>query len=179
MAFFGKYNSLAQVVLKTTCPGVPDFYQGSELWDFNLVDPDNRRPVDYKRRRELLAKIVQGGPQENKLFLIWRTLQFRNQHRELFERGEYVPIQVRGEKSRHICAFARLWQNQKVVIVVPRLVYGLGGGKLVSPIGAIWRDTALETEVQGFQNVFTGESVTSNRLADILKTFPTALLVQS
>jgi len=175
VAFFGVYNSLSQVLLKMTCPGVPDFYQGTEFWDFNLVDPDNRRPVDYSVRREMLARVKQGGAQENKMFVIWRTLQFRNQNADLFEQGDYEPIAV---NSRHVCAFARTWKEQKIVVVAPRLVYGLCRGKLVSPAGEIWGGAALDLPVEPFQNIFTGENVASNRLAEILKSFPIALLAR-
>jgi (1->4)-alpha-D-glucan 1-alpha-D-glucosylmutase len=178
VAFFGRYNSVCQLLLKLTCPGVPDFYQGTELWDFNLVDPDNRRPVDYKLRRELLGQTARGGPQETKMFVIWRTLQFRNSHSELFERGEYVPIRAGGDKSEHVCAFARTWSGRQVMVVAPRLVYGLTGGTLIPPIGAVWANTTLEADTEALHNVFTGERLTSNRLADILKTFPIALLAQ-
>lgn len=175
VAFFGVYNSLSQVLLKMTCPGVPDFYQGSEFWDFNLVDPDNRRRVDYPARREMLTRVKQGAPQENKMFVIWRTLQFRSQHAELFEKGDYQAVAV---NSRHVCAFSRTWQKEKIVVVAPRLVYGLCRGELVPPVGDIWGEAALDGPVESLQNIFTGENVASNRLADILKSFPIALLAR-
>jgi (1->4)-alpha-D-glucan 1-alpha-D-glucosylmutase len=161
VAFFGRYNSFSQLLLKMTCPGVPDFYQGTESWDFNLVDPDNRRPVDYRSHRD-----------NDKLFIIHKAMRFRN----LFANGDYLPVGATGEKSRHVCAFSR---DQKVVVVAPRLVCGLSGGKQVASTGAIWGDTALETDAAGFENVFIGERVATNRLADILKTFPIALLART
>lgn len=175
VAFFGRYNSLSQVLLKIACPGVPDFYQGTELWDFNLVDPDNRRPVDYTLRRELLAKVKRGQPEESKLFVIWRALRFRSENRELFDQGNYVPITAGTE---HVCAFAREWKERRIVVVAPRLIYTLRGGKRVAPVGEVWNDATLETEVENYRNVFTGQTVTGNLLADILKTFPIALLAQ-
>ena len=159
-----------------TCPGVPDFYQGTELWDFNLVDPDNRQPVDYRLRSELLARVTRGSPEESKLFVIWRTLQFRNRNRDLFDHGDYAPITATGSKGQHVCAFARTWKNRKVIVVAPRLVRKLCGGKEVSPIGEVWAETTLDAELRDYQNVFTGEAIRSHRLADILKTFPIALL---
>jgi (1->4)-alpha-D-glucan 1-alpha-D-glucosylmutase len=127
IAFFGRLNSLAQILLKMTTPGVPDFYQGAELWDLNLVDPDNRRPVDYEIRRQLLsqlkAQIVKASISHiqfhsdllnddqigrSKLYLIWRVLEFRNRHRALFDAGNYVPLAVEGAKKDHVCAFARV-----------------------------------------------------------------------
>src|SRR5438552_6373832 len=101
IARLGAINSLAQVVLKLTVPGVPDIYQRNEIWDFSLVDPDNRRPVDYKRRAEMLDSLASVKPEELfrnwpdgriKMFLTQRTLQFRRAHFDLFQRGEYLPI---------------------------------------------------------------------------------------
>jgi (1->4)-alpha-D-glucan 1-alpha-D-glucosylmutase len=162
VAFFGRYNSLSQLLLKMTSPGVPDFYQGTELWDFNLVDPDNRRPVDYKNRGE-----------NDKLFIMQRALQFRARQPDLFAKGDYVPIGATGEKSRHVCAFARRLAGQQAIVLAPRLAYELCEGKTAPPT---WKGTVLDTETKGLQNVFTGELVNSNRLADILKNFPIALL---
>ncbi|HKQ37594.1 MAG TPA: malto-oligosyltrehalose synthase [Verrucomicrobiae bacterium] len=175
VAFFGHYNSLSQVLLKMTSPGVPDFYQGTELWDFNLVDPDNRRPVDYKLRNELLLKLKRNTPEESKLFVIWRTLQFRNENRELFEKGDYVPI---GATIANVCAFARKQEDRTVIVIAPRLISNLCGGKLAAPLGAVWKDATLGIEAAGLQNLFTGEIVSSNRLSEILKTFPIALLAR-
>src|SRR5262249_30913368 len=113
VAFFGYFNSLAQVLLKLTCPGVPDLYQGTELWDFSLVDPDNRRPIDYRTRREVLAELrhriagaghdltgltdelLAGLPDGRiKLFLVHQTLSFRRAYPEVFARGEYLPLEA-------------------------------------------------------------------------------------
>ncbi|MGO8752009.1 MAG: malto-oligosyltrehalose synthase [Thermoguttaceae bacterium] len=124
---WGLYSALSQVVLKLTSPGVPDIYQGQELWDFSLVDPDNRRPVDFAPRRELLAelqaRVCQGAeslftlarqlaenPRDprSKLFVTWRTLQLRRENPDLFQHGDYVPLDVEGPRARHVCAFARL-----------------------------------------------------------------------
>ena len=179
VAFLGRYNSLSQVLLKMTCPGVPDFYQGSELWDFNLVDPDNRRPVDYKLRRDLLGKLKQGGPEESKMYVMWKTLQFRNAHRDLFEHGDYLPLAASGDKAEHVCAFARRSRSNAAIVIAPRLVYGLARGKMIPPVGAIWGDTTLGIDTSQLQNVLTSETVSSNRLADILRTFPIALLARS
>jgi (1->4)-alpha-D-glucan 1-alpha-D-glucosylmutase len=115
VAFFGLFNSLAQVALKLTAPGVPDVYQGTELWDYNMVDPDNRRPVDYERRRMMLAEMRRKVSEEGveisgfirgllqnhqngqiKMYLVWRILQMRRRQRSLFERGAYLPIEVVG-----------------------------------------------------------------------------------
>jgi (1->4)-alpha-D-glucan 1-alpha-D-glucosylmutase len=127
IAFFGRLNSLAQILLKMTAPGVPDFYQGTELWDLNLVDPDNRQPVDYDIRRHILsqlkAQLVHASASHaqfhsdllnddqsgrSKLYVIWRLLEFRNPHRAVFDGGNYVPLAVEGAKKEHVCAFARI-----------------------------------------------------------------------
>jgi (1->4)-alpha-D-glucan 1-alpha-D-glucosylmutase len=185
IAFFGRFNSLAQTLLKITSPGVPDFYQGSELWDLNLVDPDNRRPVDYETSRKLLSDLkkkfehVEAGAREffpaflqnensaaMKLFLIWRALIFRQSHRELFECGDYIPLSATGEKREHVVAFARTSKDRIALVVVPRLIFGLTRGAGVPPIGAeLWNATELILPHippgSLFRNVFTREMVTT------------------
>lgn len=185
VAFFGQFNSLAQLVLKIASPGVPDFYQGTELWDFNLVDPDNRRPVDYALRRrlfeelrkradgtrasltelaqELLARSHTG---EVKLYAVFQALSFRKRHSELFRDSDYVPLHASGSTREHVCAFARQLAGRAVLAVVPRLVVRLAEGRLQAPLGtAIWQDTRLELALPGlpgrFRDVFTGQEVTS------------------
>jgi (1->4)-alpha-D-glucan 1-alpha-D-glucosylmutase len=179
----GMWNSLSQTVLKLTCPGVPDLYQGTELWDFSLVDPDNRRPVDYPHRRELLQSIreraqnskddlselareliehrVDGGI---KLYVIWKLLGLRRNHVGLLTTGRYIPLDATGAKQEHLCAFARKTPQCKVLIVVPRLISGLVGGSASPPVGAdVWLDTELLLPEQArgarFRNIFTGEPV--------------------
>ncbi|HWC60961.1 MAG TPA: malto-oligosyltrehalose synthase, partial [Verrucomicrobiae bacterium] len=208
VAFFGRFNSLAQTLLKTTLPGVPDFYQGAELWDLNLVDPDNRRPVDYDARRKLLMNLknkfegvadAAGGffsrllsdeePGAMKQFLIWRALAFRGTQRELFDSGEYVPLSAIGGGRKHLCAFARKHANQVIVVIVPRLPFGLTRGREVAPIGSeIWGDTMLSVPNARpgdlFRNVLTREMVplvgaggnAALELTQALKSFPVALL---
>jgi (1->4)-alpha-D-glucan 1-alpha-D-glucosylmutase len=208
VAFFGRFNSLAQTLLKIASPGVPDFYQGGELWDLNLVDPDNRRPVDYAVRQKLLADLkknfggdaIEGGelftdllrderPGAMKLFLIWRSLNFRGRQRELFDRGDYLPLTATGEKHQHVCAFARHWNDREIIVVVPRLVFGLMRGTETPPMGPeVWKDTALllarSPAGSLYRNVLTRETVavTEQRgsaaleAAQVLKSFPVALL---
>ena len=138
VAFYGCLNSLSQVLLKIASPGLPDFYQGEELWDLNLVDPDNRRPVDFALRRRLLEELKQlehngrDALLENllatwpdgriKLFLTWKALNSRCAHRDLFHCGEYLPLQASGRQKEHLFAFARRHQNEWVVVAVPRLL---------------------------------------------------------
>ncbi|HWH68552.1 MAG TPA: malto-oligosyltrehalose synthase, partial [Candidatus Sulfotelmatobacter sp.] len=207
-AFFGVLNSLSQTLLKLTAPGVPDFYQGTELWDFNLVDPDNRRPVNYALHRQLLGDLKGRwhGQASNrsqalsdllqhshtgqvKLFLIWCALTFRHLHRDLFEQGAYVPLLATGSKKEHLCAFAREWQGQSAVVVVPRLILGLTQGAERLPLGQeVWQDTVVPLPNglpnQQYRNVLTEEVVSATAgpggsvvpAREALATFPVALL---
>jgi (1->4)-alpha-D-glucan 1-alpha-D-glucosylmutase len=169
----GRVNSLAQTLLKLTAPGVPDLYQGSELWDLSLVDPDNRRPVDFAARREMLARIDDGWlpPVDEsgaaKLLVTSRTLRLRRQRPELF--GGYRPVFAEGRVGDHVLAFDR----GGVVAVATRLPVGLArhGG---------WHDTAVSLDGHSFTDVFTGTGYGGSRLAvaDLLHTYPVALLVK-
>ncbi len=180
---FGKINALAQLLLKLTCPGVPDFYQGSEIWDLRLVDPDNRGPIDYQLRIGLLAGMAgetnerkaglrdfsselmtTGDDGRIKLYIIWRTLTLRREHPEIFQEGDYLPHEVSGPKGSHACAFSRSHGANRLVVVVPRLVVGLTGGTPRHPVGEdVWMDTWLELpeEKPGsrYRNLFTGEEL--------------------
>jgi (1->4)-alpha-D-glucan 1-alpha-D-glucosylmutase len=156
IAGYGLINSLAQVLLKMTQPGVPDFYQGCELWDFNLVDPDNRRPVDFECRRSILEKIKkdEGGSghlkhlweeRRNgwiKLFLIWKTLKVRRKFPHVFEYGEYLPLRVAGRQKNSIIAFMRKKQSNWILVAVPRFLTGLIKENQV-PAQARWDDTRI------------------------------------
>ena len=210
VAWYGAFNALAQVLLKCTCPGVPDFYQGTELWDLSLVDPDNRRPVDYGRRRALLAALTEwvarlgtdltpltkellGNLPDGriKLYLTWRTLSYRQEQAALFAEGAYLPLEATGTKKDHVCAFARAAGAEEVIVVVPRLLVGLTGGREVPPTGAaVWQDTWLtlsaEAEGRRYRHLFTGETCTAAEkdgqpglpLAQMLGNFPVALLAR-
>jgi (1->4)-alpha-D-glucan 1-alpha-D-glucosylmutase len=161
LAAAGAVNGLAQTVLKLTLPGVPDVYQGCELWDLSLVDPDNRRPVDFRRRRRMLRALVrtfdpgrnavdldrlvgrwrQGWP---KLFIIWRLLALRARHPALFALGKYVALPARGAHADQMCAFARRNRGHVLVVAVPRFVTRLPADDNGFPVGdAAWRDTRL------------------------------------
>ncbi|MFC2072877.1 malto-oligosyltrehalose synthase, partial [Chloroflexota bacterium] len=123
VAFYGALNSLAQALLKITLPGVPDFYQGMELWDFSLVDPDNRRPVNFERRKEYLDYFVEREVQGQqllaqqalnswedgrvKLYVTYKALNIRKSCKDIFQDGEYIPLKVEGHKQEHVCAFVR------------------------------------------------------------------------
>jgi (1->4)-alpha-D-glucan 1-alpha-D-glucosylmutase len=178
VSYFGQFNSLSQLLLKIASPGVPDFYQGTELWDFSLVDPDNRRAVDYSLRRRLLAVLVQEGPAllpeladrthtgEIKLFLMHQALKFRRQNREVFEHGGYLPLEASGPRREHVCAFARIIGGRVVIAAAPRLVFGLMQGQARAPLGeSAWQDTALDlgagTLAGEYQDVLTGERIST------------------
>jgi (1->4)-alpha-D-glucan 1-alpha-D-glucosylmutase len=159
IALYGFYNSLSQTLLKITCPGVPDFYQGTELWDLNLTDPDNRGPVDYQKRRALLREITQlkseRAPElllnpsdgKAKLYLIYKALEFRKKQRLLFEQGEYLPLAVKGRGEGHVVAFCRKRADAYFLVVVPRFLSGLrytGDGKSASSGLVAWGDLAVD-----------------------------------
>ncbi len=200
IAHFGVLNSLGQTLLKITTPGVPDFYQGTELWDFSLVDPDNRRPVDYRRRRQLLTTLRERAeedlpallaellaqPEDGriKLFLIWRALEVRRRQPELFRDGDYLPLSVEGKFADHLVAFARRQAGAWAITVVPRLLTGqLETGSF--PLGEeVWEDTALllPEESGPWREVFTDARLPPGSrlpIADLLRQFPVALLENS
>jgi (1->4)-alpha-D-glucan 1-alpha-D-glucosylmutase len=204
----GVYNSLSQILLKIAAPGIPDFYQGTELLDFSLVDPDNRRPVDYETRTSFLADFqsicgIQGFDQRRfvqellatvpdgriKLYITMVGLHYRRTHAPLFLSGEYVPLKVEGTKKKHVCAFARIYEDRAVVAIVPVLVKGLCQNAETFPFGpGVWEDTWVTVpswrSASCYQNLFTGEILSSTeaegkqslRLAEILGSCPVALL---
>jgi (1->4)-alpha-D-glucan 1-alpha-D-glucosylmutase len=204
VAHFGMLSSLGQTLVKLTAPGVPDFYQGSELWDLNLVDPDNRRPVDWAVRERLLDEVLTAlaagrdraafahelvktkADGRVKLFLIHEGLAFRRARRALFETGAYRALEARGAYAEHVCAFARVTDDAAAVTVIPRLLARRGVDAV--PLGIeYWADTRLELPAAlggRFTNVLTGERLQTVPadggaglpLADALATFPVALL---
>ncbi|HPV05854.1 MAG TPA: malto-oligosyltrehalose synthase [Aggregatilineales bacterium] len=198
VAFFGRVNSLALTLLKLTVPGVPDIYRGTEMWQFSLVDPDNRRPVDYARRQAVLDEIRRRGDDRAglarefaghsadgraKLYVIDTALAFRKAHPALFRQGSYEPLAVRGEAAEHAVGFARRANGEEMIVVVPRLAARLAGGRERAPVGEVWGSTALVLPAGGghYRNIFTGETLDAGdrlRLADVLCEFPVALLVR-
>jgi (1->4)-alpha-D-glucan 1-alpha-D-glucosylmutase len=186
VAFYGFLNGLSQVVLKVTSPGVPDFYQGTELWDLSLVDPDNRRLVDYDARRAVLAKLKAADGRGTldratllrrwfdgrvKMFVTWKTLDVRNRNDHVFRRGGYRPLR---EGGANVCAFTR--GDDEVLVAVPRLVSRLVEPRNM-PLGEVWSDQSLEIGGR-WRNAFTGETVEGDRLAlrNVFATFPVAVL---
>jgi (1->4)-alpha-D-glucan 1-alpha-D-glucosylmutase len=188
VAFFGSISSLAQVVLKVASPGIPDFYQGGELWDFSMVDPDNRRPIDYRARARSLRRVERIGDAASllrnwrdggiKLFVTLRALHLRNENHELFASGDYVPISASGAFRRNVVAFARTDGRKWILVVVPRLSSALTRPEQF-PVGGFWGNTRLRLPKEAprrWINRFTSETVSSTNLATILKTFPVAML---
>jgi (1->4)-alpha-D-glucan 1-alpha-D-glucosylmutase len=173
----GRVNSLAQTLIKLTAPGVPDIYQGTELWDLSLVDPDNRRPVDFSLRRRLLNESVRLSPEEllarmdeglPKLWIIRQTLHLRQRHPELFgPEAQYRPLYAWGAKDDHVVAFLR---GERVIAVAPRFVMRLG---------ADWMDTMLELPSGQWHNILTGDEVAGGAvlLRNLLARFPVGLWV--
>lgn len=202
-AFYGMLNSLSQTLLKMTAPGVPDFYQGEELWDLRLVDPDNRGVVDFAKRMELLGSLKQNAAQKNgsfagelisnwsdgriKLYLIWKTLGFRRVFGELFTDGEFVPAEVSGERAENVTAFFRIRGKRSALIVAPKWLAASGMDRELSAQKQFWGETSisfLEKAPDQWRNVLTGERImaqksgerASVRVADALSKFPVALL---
>jgi (1->4)-alpha-D-glucan 1-alpha-D-glucosylmutase len=204
LKLFGAVNSLAQIVLKTAVPGIPDFYQGNELWELSLVDPDNRRPVDYRQRagyldalhalaereglaavcRDVLGNLADGRA---KLWTTHRALQLRSREHEIFRRGEYIALEIAGDHQENLVAFLRRdpASERSVLAVLPRFACTLMRGKLELPLGEAWGKDQLRIPVAygtRFTNVFSGESLTVPEqqnlpLSAILATYPVALLV--
>jgi (1->4)-alpha-D-glucan 1-alpha-D-glucosylmutase len=176
-------------VLKLTVPGVPDIYQGGELWDFSLVDPDNRRPVDWAERQRLLDTVDGACPGElgegwqdgrEKLFVTARLLELRRARPALFAAGDYQPLEIGdGRNSDRLCAFARRHADDVMAVAIPRLTYGLfrDGGN--ADFGAT--EVALPAvATAGWCNVFTGEIIKVReclRAAELFRQFPVAVLI--
>ncbi len=195
----GYFNSLAQTLLRCTAPGVPDTYQGTESWDFSLVDPDNRRPVDYATRARLLAEMdgraerdpsglsreLAGSPQDGriKLFVAARALRLRREHPAAFT-GEYIALETIGRNAGHAFCFVRASSDGNILVVVPRLIAGLPNGRSGPPIGlGTWGDLAVRLPANlaaaRWTDCFTGESHVARdfvlSIARLLGDFPVGL----
>jgi (1->4)-alpha-D-glucan 1-alpha-D-glucosylmutase len=199
IAAYGIFNSLSQTLLKITAPGVPDFYQGTELWELSLVDPDNRRPVDFEQRRTYLnaireqvktdiLKLIQELLNHKtdgriKLFLTAQLLQARTNYVSLFQDGDYLPLEVQGTYANHIIAFARREGNQTAIAIAPRFLTSLIQPE-DNPNGlSVWQDTHLllpsETPLT-WKNLLTQQPLQTTQtlsIAAALTHFPVALLV--
>jgi len=201
IARLGMYNSLAQLALKIGAPGVPDFYQGTELWDFSLVDPDNRRPVDYARRtgllrdiasassnggrRHLLEELVASpGDDRLKLLVTSGLLEFRRSMADVFQFGGYEPLTFDGQRRDHAFGFLRRHASREILVVVPRLIAGLLPDGAGGPVGErVWGDTRLllpGTRARCYRHALTADCIPvadgALRLADVLAVAPIAML---
>src|SRR5579864_1192261 len=203
IAYYGMLNGLSQTLLKILSPGIPDFYQGSELWDLRLVDPDNRQPVDFSKRNAMLESIrdahASGGALSLsnelvknwrdgriKLYLIWKTLNFRREHRALFDRGDFEQVEVVGARKRNVAAFVRRYRRELSLVIVPRW---LAGANHSADQNGFWANTSIrlnESLPKSWTNVLTDEEVKVNGkrnlrlpVATMLMNFPVALLTES
>jgi len=198
VAYFGMVNGLSQTLLKIAAPGVPDFYQGSELWDLRLVDPDNRGPVDFTKRADTLRRIVNADTTDQelselrnhwhdgriKLFLIWRAIRFRRDHEDLFRAGEFVPLQSAGSCSRNVTAFLRRHGSSWALAAVPRWLSHVPAKER----GEFdWGDTKLllpEDSPSHWNNILTQKQMVPNNegdeqvlmVNDLFREFPVALV---
>ncbi len=205
IARYGMYNALSQVAMKIGCPGIPDFYQGSEIWNLALADPDNRRPVDFEDLQRLAKTIPSAGSditdtvlrdlmasyEDGRIkFYVTRTLlNYRKAHRELFQQGDYVPLETRGEKRHNLCAFQRTWSNQEVIVVVPRLLREVIPDPTVPALGFhVWGDTGVALRngdpATRYRHVLTSQKVTARTkdrtatlaVSDLFQQLPLAIM---
>jgi (1->4)-alpha-D-glucan 1-alpha-D-glucosylmutase len=189
IARLGAVNSLAQTLLKLTSPGVADIYQGNEVWDYSLVDPDNRRPVDYKLRAEMLSCLSSKPPEDLlqnwpdgriKMFLTQRALRFRNDHVDLFRSGNYLPLRTSGTFPDCCVCFTRQIDQHWIVVIAPRFSSRIG----FPPIDERWRDTLVELpenlSLYRGREIFTGRELSIQdrqiRLADAMSILPFAMV---
>jgi (1->4)-alpha-D-glucan 1-alpha-D-glucosylmutase len=195
LAQHGALNSIAQLLLKATAPGIPDFYQGTERWSFTLVDPDNRRPVDYAANAAALDALIPllDTPDDTRtrdLLMHWKdgrikqlmtahVLRFRARNRDVFERGDVIGLEVTGESAAHVFAFARVLGEQACITVLPRFTTRPGDAL---PVGEAWGDTAIELPASlrcSWHNALTGRSVDAAErvsVSDLFRHIPFALL---
>ncbi len=205
IARYGMYNALSQVTLKIGCPGIPDLYQGSEIWNLALVDPDNRRPVDYEHLSHLAKTVPSDGPaitepalrdimaswEDGRIkFYVTRTLlNYRKSHRELFQQGDYVPLETHGEKRHNLCAFRRTWNTQEVIVVVPRLIHEVIPNSMVPALGhTVWGNTDValwnSDPTTRYRHVLTnktiaariGENGVALAVSDLFQQLPLAVM---
>ncbi|MFL5561589.1 MAG: malto-oligosyltrehalose synthase [Gemmatimonadaceae bacterium] len=202
----GLWNSLSRIALHMTAPGVPDLYRGDELWNFALVDPDNRRPVDFDRRSELLEEIsgryarsdrsraellreLVSSPEDDrtKLLVTWRALQARRSRPQLFAEGRYEPLMATGERANHVIAFARVLGSDASMTIAPRRSWALSGSDRIPIGGDIWGSTHVvlpDGAARGWRCAISGLSVEAERrgggwalpLSNALNQFPVSVL---
>jgi (1->4)-alpha-D-glucan 1-alpha-D-glucosylmutase len=187
----GMLVGLSQAAIKVASPGVPDYYQGTELWDFSLVDPDNRRPVDYGLRRKALDAVASATPEEllanladgrAKLHVIRKGLEIRRKHPALFHGGRYTPLYADGGREDNVIAYWLSDATAALTVVAPRLFFHLMAADDLAPLGKkAWGNAALPLK-GSCVNVLTGERLEADGrlpLADVLRRFPVALLLRA
>ncbi len=201
LAWLGMLNSLSMMLIKYTSPGVPDCYQGNEFFDFSLVDPDNRRPVDYASRGEALIELAamvqrkaqgqartlfKNAPQDGraKLYVIWRLLMLRRARASLFLHGGYMPLTAAGTHAANVVAYARRYAGSGVITIAGRMFGALGVAAGALPCGeATWGDTQIALPFLGegtvLRHALSGETVKvaagAIRVADAYAAFPGAV----
>jgi (1->4)-alpha-D-glucan 1-alpha-D-glucosylmutase len=200
----GMWNSLSQTVLKIASPGVPDLYQGNEIWDFSLVDPDNRRPVDFLRRRQLLQHVQQRqgqgarslieeltqdpGDGAIKMYITSRAFCFRKSNRELMAKGSYIPLRGGGARQQHVISFARAIGRRAAIAVAGRFFMALDAAERMPTGAEVWSDTALllrrDLSCPAYRDVFSQHTIETAQwngkrvlpLAEVFAHLPVALL---
>ncbi|MGY3171685.1 (1-_4)-alpha-D-glucan 1-alpha-D-glucosylmutase [Pseudomonas sp. TE12234] len=190
----GALNGLAQTLLRMTVPGVPDLYQGNEFWDFSLVDPDNRRPVDYASRQQALQQAMNLPDQlanwrdgRIKQTLIARTLDLRTEHAELFRRGTYQALEVVGSQAHRVLGFVREWEGKRAIVIVPIRCAALLENSAEPQVNALqWGDTRIDLPFaiadENLKGLFSSITVTKNRelmISAALGDFPVNLFIQT
>ena len=203
VAAYGMLNGLAQVLVKMTSPGVPDIYQGCDLWDFRLVDPDNRGPVDFRHRASLLDEIEKRSKQDPlrharelvqnwhdgriKLYLIWRILNLRRKYPRVFLDGQFLPMKTTGGREANLISYARRRGDTWIMTIVPRWLARSKVPPALTRLHKFWLGSHIALPAnapQSWLNVLTGETVKTSRLrraptlslADVFKNFPVAVL---
>ena len=191
IAGYGIYNSLSQILLKTFAPGIPDFYQGTELWDFRLVDPDNRGLIDFSLNQERLTELQKLEQQLTpieliqflfqhanngllKMYITKMALNFRNRHPSLFLNGSYLPLDTQGKQAQHLCGFLRQHAKDICLIILPRFLTHLTSDPWKLPLGdSIWGQTKVylpsNVESQPFRNVMTQEIVAPQNSSNMIE----------
>jgi (1->4)-alpha-D-glucan 1-alpha-D-glucosylmutase len=187
LSILGVLNGLSRTVIKMTLPGVPDIYQGTEFWDFSLVDPDNRRPVDYAARakalepresfKTLMRKWADGRIKQR---IISALLHDRAQTPILYAEGDYQPLDIQGACAEHLLGYVRTHRNEALAVVSPRLWARLSGINDLSLDAANWSDTSIDLPQGRWVNVLTGEEITVSkgrtRVSDLMMETPFAVL---
>ncbi|MBV9769735.1 MAG: malto-oligosyltrehalose synthase, partial [Bryobacterales bacterium] len=199
----GMWNSIAQLLVKIASPGVPDFYQGNDIWAFDLVDPDNRRPVNYNTRRQMLKNLAEQAKRDRvalvdrlrenpcdgaiKLYVTSEALRFRRSHRDLFSQASYAGLASEGNRARHVIAFGRATEHQTVIALSGRFFLKLCNSHR-QPVGEVWGNTSIalpkKISAQTLRDVFTGKTITAEQgkdglclsLREVFSHLPVALL---